>query len=937
MSFKNAIQQEVKITAPIYSPLREVANIGNSPLCLAVSKKTTINDQSDQTEQGRYLFVGSKDRRIRKIDLANPDSAIVELSVDRSAWVTTLLPSSENPDRLFYAAGDQVFLWNTFTDSIVFSFRFEGQVKALQVSPNESQLWVSIASKDKTDETPKIHRLDITSASIQETVSPNSTALSLCVHPTKDIIFAGLKDSIHIFHSQTLVYLGSIEQKQKSLILALRISKDGNLYAANDKGAITCWNLSKSFSEEDDLAFDREKAEMVFSVHRHKNNGHRDAVNCLELSEEFLFSGSKDKTIRQWNAKDGSFIRSYEPSSSSNVGGLALLKTSLYSGHDGHTINEWDIQASGTRLVWNVPQSITQMVEDKEGNLFVGCETNGQIQQLSIQTGKVVQTVGHLGSDVRGLGIQRQGKKKYLWALNAMSSLTQWDLSESPAKCKEMKEPCSQFFIRNETLITIYENNLTVFGAPEKKTFKVEAEVNLADVDETGRYAFLLISHDRERTLEIFDLREGKFLSLKTSLKRTPLYMTSFGCKIFLAIGNDVHTYEFDPQSENFPDATVTKTGSRITCMGCSPLGILFVGGRKNITELDTEGKIVGRLAGHTDEILQVASTWDGTIFSSSKDNTIREWSGTLQSVPPLFKHVNDCTELQVHYPDGLNPLEIFDAYGRSLVTFCAIFGAHNSLEFLLEKADKSFDDCETALLEAIRHQRWGLLHYFKNLNREVQHLNKPPSQKVQDLVTARILNEDYDFVREVVRFADFDRCILDVIAPLEGNDWEEMIQFLSTTECKPMKFSHEPNTVSKKTLLHYAIQKGSTKLVEELVENKEIQLDTAPHPLLEAFADVPKDKQIALDRLQCVNMILDAGIQLDLLFGNDSDSPYLQCLKFRRELDDVDLLNDTDALIERMNNQPKVESWRRNFAIKEFVLQFWHYAIFLIFLTAGN
>jgi WD40 repeat protein len=78
--------------------------------------------------------------------------------------------------------------------------------------------------------------------------------------------------------------------------------------------------------------------------------GHSGGVNCLFVQGQFLFSGSNDQSIIQWNINQGTIVRRFA-GHTGNVLGIAVSNDGkyLYSGGDDRTIRQFDT-STGTLL-----------------------------------------------------------------------------------------------------------------------------------------------------------------------------------------------------------------------------------------------------------------------------------------------------------------------------------------------------------------------------------------------------------------------------------------------------------------------------------------------------------------------------------------------------------------------------------------------------------
>ena len=70
--------------------------------------------------------------------------------------------------------------------------------------------------------------------------------------------------------------------------------------------------------------------------------GHTSFVWSVFVSNNYLFSGSSDNTIKQWDITTGSLIRNYT-GHIDGVPSIFVVSTNLFSGSRDKTILQWDI------------------------------------------------------------------------------------------------------------------------------------------------------------------------------------------------------------------------------------------------------------------------------------------------------------------------------------------------------------------------------------------------------------------------------------------------------------------------------------------------------------------------------------------------------------------------------------------------------------------
>ena len=135
---------------------------------------------------------------------------------------------------------------------------------------------------------------------------------------------------------------------------------------------------------------------------KHKLEGHTSSeVYCAVFSvdDAYLFTGSFDSTIIQWNASTGANVRVLQPSNGW-VWGLAVTESGDYliAAHKASCINIFDL-ASGTPRRIATPSEATCVAVNRDGTrILVGCSSSFVL--IDLETGAQVsefKTTGGAG------------------------------------------------------------------------------------------------------------------------------------------------------------------------------------------------------------------------------------------------------------------------------------------------------------------------------------------------------------------------------------------------------------------------------------------------------------------------------------------------------------------------------------------------------------
>jgi WD40 repeat protein len=151
--------------------------------------------------------------------------------------------------------------------------------------------------------------------------------------------------------------------------------------------------------------------------------GHQSAVTSIAVSDEWLFSGSDDNTVKQWEIATGQCIRTFTGHQFS-VTSVAVSGEWLFSGSNDNTVKQWEIATGQCIRTFNGHQSSASSIVVSGQWLFFGSK-HDRIEQHEILTGQHIQTfVGHR-SGVTSLGVSR----KWLFSSSVDKTVKQWEIT----------------------------------------------------------------------------------------------------------------------------------------------------------------------------------------------------------------------------------------------------------------------------------------------------------------------------------------------------------------------------------------------------------------------------------------------------------------------------------------------------------------------------
>ncbi|KAE8718157.1 wall-associated receptor kinase-like 14-like [Hibiscus syriacus] len=223
---------------------------------------------------GQKIFTGHQDGKIRIWTISPKDPSIYK----RTGTLPTLkdvLKSSIKP-RNYVEVKHKRSLWIKHSDA----------VSCLSLNHEQGLLYYA-----SWDGTFKVWR--ISDSKCLESIRAHDDAVNSVVSTLSEMVFTGSADgTVKVWkreqHRKGAKHmLAQTLLKQGCAVTALVINTKGSvLYCGSSDGVVNFWEVEKQLA------------------HCGVLNGHKQAVLCLAATENLVFSGSADKTIRVWR-KDG--------------------------------------------------------------------------------------------------------------------------------------------------------------------------------------------------------------------------------------------------------------------------------------------------------------------------------------------------------------------------------------------------------------------------------------------------------------------------------------------------------------------------------------------------------------------------------------------------------------------------------------------------------
>jgi WD40 repeat protein len=151
--------------------------------------------------------------------------------------------------------------------------------------------------------------------------------------------------------------------------------------------------------------------------------GHDNKVRSVAVSEKWLFSGSDDNTIKQWNILTGQCVQTFV-GHDNKVRSVAVSEKWLFSGSDDNTIKQWDILAGQCVQTFTDHQGTVRSLVVSGDLLFSGSEDR-TVKQWEIATGQCVQTLTDHDNRVSSVAVSGD----LLFSGSDDNTVKQWNIS----------------------------------------------------------------------------------------------------------------------------------------------------------------------------------------------------------------------------------------------------------------------------------------------------------------------------------------------------------------------------------------------------------------------------------------------------------------------------------------------------------------------------
>jgi WD40 repeat protein len=421
--------------------------------------------------------------------------------------------------------------------------------------------------------------------------------LSQAVLPDIDLVGAGLRE---------VNFAGAIldnawTSKTFSICRSIATSPDGRFFfTGHDDGTVRIWSID---------------GQELFTCY-----GHKYSVRSIAVSGAYLFSGSFDKTVKQWEIHTGKCLQTFS-GHIFGVDSIAISGESLFSGGGDNTIKRWDITTGQCLHTFNGHRDSVYSIAISGEGLFSG-SVDKTVKQWDIATGKCLHTFsGHQGF-VNAITVSGE----WLFSGGSDNIIKQWDISTGN---------CLHTFSGHQgSVCSIAVGGEWLFSASDDYTVKQWGittgkclhtfnghQLWITSVDTSGEWLF---SGSVDNTVKQWDITTGKCLHTFSN-HRGSVYSIAISGEGLFSGSHDNTIKRWDITTGKCLQ-TFSGHQSFVMSIAISGEWLFSASGDCTIKQWDiSTGNCLHTFSGHQGSVCSIAISGEW-LFSASGDCTIKQW-----------------------------------------------------------------------------------------------------------------------------------------------------------------------------------------------------------------------------------------------------------------------------------------------------------------------
>jgi WD40 repeat protein len=374
--------------------------------------------------------------------------------------------------------------------------------------------------------------------------------------------------------------------------------------------------------------------------------GHSGNVQALAIDQKgkFIVSGSADETIKVWNLKSGTLVRTIQESAS--VTALTIDPSGRYiisGNYSNGDIKIWSLNAGNLLRVIRRRERVYSLTMDPTGRFIAAGTENGLILVWDFRSGKLIRTINArktsgvffqiyaVAIDPTGQFLVSNGRQGevMVWRFRT-GELVRTLSGHSRGVNAVAIDPAGEVVVSGSSDNTIKIWNLengNLLRTLEGHVVSNYNSVRTVGVDKTGRF---IVSGDEQGVIKIWDLESGTILKTIQAHGAGILTIAIDPTAQFIVSGSRDHTIKIRELRTGEILAELVKDYHSIEAVALDPAGQFLVSGGTDkfvkVWNLQT-GKLLRNLSGHSAAVSAIAIDPAGKyIVSGSWDKTIRLW-----------------------------------------------------------------------------------------------------------------------------------------------------------------------------------------------------------------------------------------------------------------------------------------------------------------------
>ncbi|KIM30107.1 hypothetical protein M408DRAFT_66858, partial [Serendipita vermifera MAFF 305830] len=402
--------------------------------------------------------------------------------------------------------------------------------------------------------------------------------------------------------------------------------------------------------------------------------GHQGSVWSVTFSPDGrrIVSGSKDHTIRVWDAETGETVLGPLQGHTSSVYSVSFSPDGkrIVSGSGDHTIRVWDAETGGTVLgpLQGHRSQVTSVSFSPDGKRIVSGSWDRTIRVWDTETGETVlgPLQGHSES-TNSVSFSPDGKR--IVSGSHDNTIRVWDVETGETVLGPLQGHSDSI-----NSVSFSPDGKRIASGSSDHTIRVwdseTGETVLGPLrghsDSTNSVSFSpdgkrIVSGSWDRTIRVWDTETGETVLGPLQGHRSMVFSVSFSPDGKRIVSGSRHRgiRVWDAETGQTVQGSLQGHTSSVISVSFSPDGKRIASGSSDhkirVWDAETGEAFLGPLQGHSDSIRSVMFSPDGKrIVSGSKDHTIRVWDAeTGETVlGPLQGH-SDSTNSVSFSPDG--------------------------------------------------------------------------------------------------------------------------------------------------------------------------------------------------------------------------------------------------------------------------------------------